>query len=150
MAVDPKLSHPFLQDVAQFVFERCVFDDHMDNNAGLYARRKNVFVFFASAHSVACMATTQDEVLDIFKRTKALLQGHFVLRSGLHSGHYFQCAQVCQDMGAVTRLAELLIGKLGHLSLAFDEVTERPQLSLRVLVKLADKGISGGLLTSGS
>jgi len=88
----------------------------MDNNAGLYARPQKCFCFFASAHSVACMATTQDEVLDIFKRTKALLQGHFVLRSGLHSGHYFQCAQVCQDMGAVTRLAELLIGKLGHLS----------------------------------
>jgi len=62
------------------------------------------------------MANTQEEVLDIFKRTKALLEGHFVLRSGLHSGHYFQCAQVCQHMDAVTRLAELLVAKLGHLS----------------------------------
>jgi len=62
------------------------------------------------------MDSHQEEVLNIFKRTKALLQGHFVLRSGLHSGHYFQCAQVCQDMAAVTRLAELLCAKLGHLS----------------------------------
>ncbi|PTY02187.1 orotate phosphoribosyltransferase [Opitutaceae bacterium EW11] len=62
------------------------------------------------------MDSQQQEILDIFTRTKALLQGHFVLRSGLHSGHYFQCAQVCQDMGAVTRLAELLVKKLGHLS----------------------------------
>ncbi len=62
------------------------------------------------------MDTQQQEILDIFKRTKALLQGHFVLRSGLHSGHYFQCAQVCQDMGAVTRLSELLCGKLKALS----------------------------------
>lgn len=35
-----------------------------------------------------------------------------MLRSGLHSGHYFQCAQVCQQLDAVTRLAELLLAKL--------------------------------------
>ena len=58
------------------------------------------------------MDATQPEVLDIFTRTKALLTGHFVLRSGLHSGHYFQCAQVCQRMDAVERLAELLVAKL--------------------------------------
>jgi orotate phosphoribosyltransferase len=62
------------------------------------------------------MDSQQQEVLEIFKRTKALLQGHFVLRSGLHSGHYFQCAQVCQDMAAVTRLSELLCTRLGALS----------------------------------
>lgn len=62
------------------------------------------------------MDSQQQEILDIFKRTRALLQGHFVLRSGLHSGHYFQCAQVCQDMAAVTRLAELLTAKLSKLS----------------------------------
>ncbi len=61
------------------------------------------------------MDAQQQEVLDIFTRTKALLTGHFVLRSGLHSGHYFQCAQVCQHMDAVTRLAELLVAKLGGL-----------------------------------
>jgi orotate phosphoribosyltransferase len=55
---------------------------------------------------------TQSEVLEIFTRTRALLRGHFVLRSGLHSGHYFQCAQVCQRMDAVTRLCELLVAKL--------------------------------------
>ena len=58
------------------------------------------------------MASDQKEILEIFTRTKALLEGHFVLRSGLHSGHYFQCAQVCQRMDAVERLAELLIEKL--------------------------------------
>ena len=58
------------------------------------------------------MESTQQEVLDIFKRTRALLTGHFVLRSGLHSGHYFQCAQVCQHMDAVERLSELLLAKV--------------------------------------
>lgn len=66
------------------------------------------------------MQSTQEEVLDIFKRTKALLQGHFVLRSGLRSEYFFQCAQVCQHMSEVTRLIELLKPKLA--SIEFDTV----------------------------
>ena len=59
------------------------------------------------------METNSDnEVLQIFKESKALLSGHFILRSGMHSEHFFQCAQVCQYMDKVTRLAELLIKKL--------------------------------------
>lgn len=42
------------------------------------------------------MALTSDEVLNIFKETGALLEGHFILTSGLHSGAYFQCAKVFQ------------------------------------------------------
>lgn len=37
-----------------------------------------------------------EEILGIFKETKALLEGHFQLTSGLHSPHYFQCARVLQ------------------------------------------------------
>ncbi len=62
------------------------------------------------------MDPVQKEVLEIFTRTRALQEGHFVLRSGLHSGHYFQCAQVCQQMDAVERLAQLLSAKLSSLS----------------------------------
>ena len=62
------------------------------------------------------MDAIQQEVLDIFTRTKALLEGHFVLRSGLHSAHYFQCAQVCQHMAEVERLAALLLGRLPGLT----------------------------------
>ena len=58
------------------------------------------------------MDSVQKEILDIFIRTRALQEGHFVLRSGLHSGHYFQCAQVCQQLDAVERLAQLLLAKL--------------------------------------
>jgi orotate phosphoribosyltransferase len=58
------------------------------------------------------MDPVQKEILDIFIRTRALQEGHFVLRSGLHSAHYFQCAQVCQHLDAVERLAQLLIAKL--------------------------------------
>lgn len=35
-----------------------------------------------------------DRVLQIFKESKALLEGHFELRSGLHSDRFFQCAKV--------------------------------------------------------
>lgn len=55
---------------------------------------------------------TQSEVLQIFQETKGLLTGHFVLRSGLHSEHFFQSAQVCQHLDKVERLAELLLQKL--------------------------------------
>jgi orotate phosphoribosyltransferase len=36
------------------------------------------------------------EVVERFRRTGALLEGHFVLTSGLHSTHYLQCALVLQ------------------------------------------------------
>ncbi len=68
------------------------------------------------------MDARQQEILAIFTRTRALLQGHFVLRSGLHSGHYFQCAQVCQRMDAVERLAELLVEKVRIQGLKFQTV----------------------------
>ena len=68
------------------------------------------------------MDARQQEILDIFTRTRALLEGHFVLRSGLHSGHYFQCAQVCQHMDAVERLAELLVEKVRGEGLKFQTV----------------------------
>lgn len=38
----------------------------------------------------------QNEILQMFKDTGALLQGHFVLTSGKHSAQYMQCAQVLQ------------------------------------------------------
>jgi orotate phosphoribosyltransferase len=62
------------------------------------------------------MEDSQEEVLSIFKETGALLEGHFVLRSGLHSGHFFQCAKVCQQMAAVERLSTLLASKSQSLS----------------------------------
>ncbi|HMQ70534.1 MAG TPA: orotate phosphoribosyltransferase [Ignavibacteria bacterium] len=39
---------------------------------------------------------TSEQILDIFKKTGAMLEGHFILTSGYHSPHYFQCAKVLQ------------------------------------------------------
>ncbi len=61
------------------------------------------------------MDSKNDEIIELFERTGALLSGHFVLRSGLHSGHFFQCAQVCQDMEAVTRMAEITLNKISGI-----------------------------------
>ncbi|MBI3021928.1 MAG: orotate phosphoribosyltransferase, partial [Candidatus Omnitrophica bacterium] len=40
---------------------------------------------------------TRDQLLAMFRKSNALQRGHFELSSGLHSGHYFQCAQVLQQ-----------------------------------------------------
>jgi len=51
-----------------------------------------------------------EDLLDLFKGREALLEGHFLLSSGLHSARYLQCALVLQDPGLATRLgAELAI-----------------------------------------
>lgn len=42
------------------------------------------------------MKLPKEELLQIFRQTNALLDGHFLLTSGLHSPHYFQCAKVLQ------------------------------------------------------
>ena len=65
---------------------------------------------------------TDAEVLEIFKRTRALLTGHFLLRSGLHSAHFFQCAQVCQFMPEVERLGELLVARVAAAGLRYATV----------------------------
>ena len=42
------------------------------------------------------MNLTENEMLDIFNKTQALLNGHFLLTSGRHSNKYFQCSKVLQ------------------------------------------------------
>ena len=58
------------------------------------------------------MDSEKKEILDIFTQTGALLRGHFVLRSGLHSGHFFQCARVGEHLDKITRLAEILLQRI--------------------------------------
>jgi len=54
---------------------------------------------------------TQNEVLQVFRDSGALLEGHFVLRSGLHSRQFFQCALALQQMPAVEKLGAALAAK---------------------------------------
>lgn len=51
---------------------------------------------------------TEDEILDEFRAAGALLEGHFILSSGLHSPRYLQCARVLMDPARAGRLAVAL------------------------------------------
>jgi orotate phosphoribosyltransferase len=51
---------------------------------------------------------TRDELLEIFRRSGALLEGHFRLSSGLHSSGYLQCALVLQHPDFAERLGRAL------------------------------------------
>ena len=58
---------------------------------------------------------TTEQALDIFRQSGALLEGHFVLRSGLHSRQFFQCALALQQMPVVEKLGAALAEKLQPL-----------------------------------
>lgn len=51
------------------------------------------------------------DVLKVFEETQALRSGHFLLRSGLHSDQFFQCALVLQHPLITARLCETLVAK---------------------------------------
>ena len=52
------------------------------------------------------------DILGLFKKTGALLHGHFVLRSGLHSREFFQCALLLQDAPVAAQVCGELADKL--------------------------------------
>jgi orotate phosphoribosyltransferase len=58
------------------------------------------------------MTMTDDEVLAEFRAAEALLEGHFILSSGLRSPRYLQCARVLMDPARAARLADALAAKL--------------------------------------
>lgn len=61
---------------------------------------------------------TPEEVLANFRETEALLEGHFLLSSGLHSDRYLQCAKVLMHPKRAEKLckalAEKVIASLGE------------------------------------
>jgi orotate phosphoribosyltransferase len=56
-----------------------------------------------------------EDLLATFRRTGALLDGHFVLRSGLHSRQFFQCALLLQHTDIAADVCTRLADKLRHL-----------------------------------
>jgi orotate phosphoribosyltransferase len=58
---------------------------------------------------------THDSLLRLFEERKALLSGHFLLSSGLHSARYLQCARVLMDPELATRLGKALAERLAPL-----------------------------------
>jgi orotate phosphoribosyltransferase len=56
-----------------------------------------------------------DDLLALFRQTGALLDGHFVLRSGLHSRQFFQCALLLQHTRIAADICARLANKLGDI-----------------------------------
>ena len=57
-------------------------------------------------------AMTDEDVLKEFRDADALLEGHFILSSGLRSPRYLQCARVLMDPARAERIARALAAKL--------------------------------------
>ena len=55
---------------------------------------------------------TDDDILAEFRAADALLEGHFILSSGLRSSRYLQCARVLMDPARAERLARELAARL--------------------------------------
>jgi len=53
-----------------------------------------------------------EDLLALFRKTGALLDGHFILRSGLHSREYFQCAILLQHTEIAAQVCGQLADKL--------------------------------------
>ncbi|MDJ0275438.1 orotate phosphoribosyltransferase [Sphingomonas sp. 2R-10] len=53
-----------------------------------------------------------DAILDEFRQAEALLEGHFILSSGLRSSRYLQCARVLMDPRRAARLCDELASRL--------------------------------------
>ena len=75
---------------------------------------------------------TNEEVLAEFRATEALLEGHFILSSGLRSSRYLQCARVLMDPARAERLARAL--------------AERLPAELRDLVQVVVSPAMGGVI----
>ena len=63
---------------------------------------------------------TEEQILDAFRETGALLEGHFILRSGKHSRQFFQCALLLEHAKLMERLCGELVQKVEGLK--FDRV----------------------------
>ena len=57
------------------------------------------------------------DFIKIFEETQALMHGHFILSSGLHSDTYFQCAKVLQYPKYLSMFGEILSNHFSHLGI---------------------------------
>lgn len=60
---------------------------------------------------------TREEILDIFRQTGVMLEGHFLLTSGRHSNRYMQCAKLFQHPYVAEKFAKELSEKFSGIDL---------------------------------
>ena len=78
---------------------------------------------------------SHDEVLGEFRAAGALLEGHFILSSGLHSSRYLQCARVLMDPKRAERLCQALKQR----------ITDKIRTQIDLVASPAMGGRRGGL-----
>jgi orotate phosphoribosyltransferase len=87
------------------------------------------------------------DLLDLFRSSGALLEGHFLLTSGLHSPKYLQSALVLQDPATATRLGALLAEALRPVAAGAQTVVA-PALGGVLVAHEVARGLGGrGLFT---
>ena len=82
--------------------------------------------------SIAPSELSSDAVIRLFRDCGALLEGHFLLSSGMHSAYYLQCARVLMEPARAMRVCAALLAKLGR---------ELPGLSVDAVVAPALGGL---------
>src|SRR5205814_8154446 len=83
--------------------------------SALHMLRSTAIAFRRAAENstpAACAPQMSNDLFALFRKTGALLDGHFVLRSGLHSREYFQCAILLQHTDIAERVCKMLAEKL--------------------------------------
>jgi orotate phosphoribosyltransferase len=63
------------------------------------------------------LSREEREVWEILKKTEAILSGHFLLSSGIHSNGYIQCARILQYPSYATQVIKLIADKVRHLEI---------------------------------
>ena len=82
----------------------------------------------------------EKDVLEIFENTEALLEGHFLLSSGLHSSQYFQCAKVLQYPQYAEELAEDIAARFQDVDADF-VWSEQCNIAYTILVEEIQKAM---------
>ena len=65
---------------------------------------------------------TEEETIEILKKTNSLLEGHFILSSGLRSEKYLQCAQLMMYPDLAEKVCHSLAEKINNEKIDFDLV----------------------------
>ena len=78
--------------------------------------------------SPATIPSSIDDVLAEFRESGALLEGHFKLSSGRHSGHYLQCARVLMNPARAGRLAQAIVNGIPNEVIDEVEVVVSPAM----------------------
>ena len=81
----------------------------------------------------------QDTILALFRRSGALLEGHFQLSSGLHSPGYLQCALVLQHPHEASLLGAEIAARVSHLK---PEIVVSPALGGVVIGQEVARGLN--------